>query len=138
MKASNFSTGLGDGSSPEHDKLVFEAEQYFRKLFDVREVRYEIPLEARSGFIIGYIDLYVTTTDGKQLVVEVKPAIDSFGALLRQLNTYKLHKARIDFDRRHDVFTFCIYTHDQQYAAQIESQGYICYPKPTKKKFKTK
>lgn len=73
-------------------------------------------------------------------VVEVKPIINSFGALLRQLNTYKSHieRRRVDISHKHEVFIFCVYTHDQQYATQIESQGYVCYPKAIKKKSKTK
>lgn len=137
MKPNDFTNKLGEGSSPEHDKLVFEAEAYFRKLFKVVEVSYEVPI-ASSGFITGYVDLYIVTSEGKRFVVEFKPTIDSFGALLRQLNTYKLHKDLIDSKNRHAVFIFCVYTHDQQYAAQIESQGYACYPKPTKKKLETK
>lgn len=136
MKPNDFINKLGEGCSPEHDKLVFEAEAYFRKNFKVGSVSYEVPVGDR--FIIGYVDLYIVTLDGKRFIVEVKPVIESFGALLRQLNTYKLHKDLIDFKHRHDVFTFCVYTHDQRYATQIESQGYVCYPKPTKKKFKTK
>lgn len=137
MKANDFINKLGEGFSPEHDKLVFEAEVYFRKIFKVLEVSYEVPVSS-NGFIIGYVDLYIVTADYKRIVVEVKPTVDSFGALLRQLNTYKLHKDLIDPKYRHEVYTFYVYTHDQQYAVQIESQGYTCYPKPIKKKSKTK
>lgn len=144
MKASD--TKLSDGHSPEHDALVFEAEAYFRKIFKVVKVSYEVPIADRgSSYIVGYVDLCVEVEviyeDEYSLrcyAVEVKPKIDSFGALLRQLNTYKHNVRRLGSDQVRGEVVFCVYTHDQKYAPQIESQGYVCYPKPIKKKSKTK
>lgn len=132
MKANDsISSKFNDGCTPEHDALVFEAEAYFRKIFKVTKVSYEVPVLAGNGFVVGYIDILVEV-DYFKYAVEVKPAINSFGALIRQLNTYSLNGRRLGNP------VFCVYTHDQEYTAQIESQGYVCYPKPTKKKSKTK
>jgi len=136
MKKQNDFFNLGEGFSPEHDQLVFEAEAYFKKQFNVSKVSYEVPLIARNNFIVGYVDLLIETTykskidkcnyAGCSLVVEVKPTIGSFGALLRQLNTYKLHLNRINKPE------ICVYSNDTRFSAQLESQGYIQYFKGKK------
>ena len=146
MKNKNdFAINLGEGFSPEHDELVFEAEAYFKKNFKVNDVKYELPVEAKNKFIIGYIDLIIIVEEEikgidefgkkvkwrkyKKYAIEVKPAINSFGALLRQLNTYKLQYALRDYE-------LCVYSNDKRYMVQLESQGYKQFPTALKTKAK--
>lgn len=49
-----------------------------------------------------------------KIVIEVKPYIDSFGAVLRQLNTYKIHRPGYDF---------YLFTIDERFKEAFESQG---------------
>lgn len=65
-------------------------------------------------------------------LIEVKPYIDSFGAVLRQLNTYKsnVHGLR----KRYDIMDFYLFTIDDRFKEAFESQGIqVLLPPKTKK-----
>ena len=70
------------------------------------KIQSEVPLQAQNGFINGYADLIIRKENIKNVeqiygnrymydyswfscLIEIKPYIDSFGAVLRQLNSYK-------------------------------------------------
>lgn len=60
-------------------------------------------------------------------LIEVKPYIDSFGAVLRQINSYKrFYNKRISLSKRGWINTkFCLFTFDKRFDKQFESQGII-------------
>ena len=61
---------------------------------------------------------YVREKYNAHCLIEVKPYIDSFGAVLRQIKSYK------EFYERHDTI-FCLFTFDKRFDKQFESQGII-------------
>ena len=76
-------------------------------------------------FIAGYADLkitgeYVSEIGGHRYlinhVIEVKPKIESFGAVLRQINSYKKF-----INNRHTQYY--IFTLDSRFDSQFENQG---------------
>ena len=90
----------------------------------------EVPLKSNPNFIAGYADLMVfdmTNLEGEyvklhQSLIEVKPYIDSFGAVMRQLNSYKSYV---------ENFTnICLFTLDIRFDKQFASQGVIVLHPP--------
>ena len=83
----------------------------------------EVPIMSSPTFIAGYADLKIT---GKYLseiggyrylinhVIEVKPTIESFGAVLRQVNSYKRFMNGVNH--------YYIFTLDSRFDSQFESQ----------------
>ena len=92
----------------------------------------EKPIMSSSTFIAGYADLIVTPiysyfrekniveteVSNYSCLIEVKPYIDSFGAVLRQVKSYgKFWK------RNSRTKILAIFTLDNRFDAQFESQG---------------
>ena len=84
----------------------------------------EVPIMSSPTFIAGYADLKITgryhDRYGDLLkshhVIEVKPKIESFGAVLRQINSYKKF-----INNRHTQYY--IFTLDSRFDSQFENQG---------------
>jgi len=61
---------------------------------------------------------------GCNCLIEVKPYIDSFGAVLRQINSYKrFYNQRIYVGNHRYDTKFCLFTFDTRFDKQFESQG---------------
>lgn len=104
------------------------------KYFDFSDdisIKTEVPIHASNGFIIGYWDVVVLIGDGIKkhesvgssfilskygecFFIEVKPKIDSFGKVMRQLNTYR--------DRYRDP-KIILRTDDLRFKEAFEGQG---------------
>ena len=90
------------------------------------DVDSEVPIMSSKTFIAGYADLivkpiYTYKHKGKThhtylryALIEVKPYIDSFGAVLRQIKSYK---------RFSHYDTYILFTLDSRFDTQFESQG---------------
>ena len=66
-------------------------------------------------------DYYTYKTNNIKCLIEVKPYIDSFGAVLRQINSYKsFWKPKTYSD---ELKCICLFTFDNQFDKQFESQG---------------
>lgn len=100
-----------DLKTPEHDEMILWLlqEDNLRKLLrkdkdiEIKEIKTEVPVIAGSNhYIMGYIDLVVrvnwmeTDLEGNRkiadtfvLYYEIKPKIDNFGAIVRQINKYR-------------------------------------------------
>jgi hypothetical protein len=90
-------------TTPKHDELVLmllNKEYCFRKFDVLKEIPpgrniniySEVPIThpRQPNFIIGYWDVVISLEySGEVCFIECKPSIDSFGATLRQLNTYR-------------------------------------------------
>ena len=86
----------------------------------------EVPIMSSPTFIAGYADLQITgryvcedlawRDIYRNYVIEVKPKIESFGAVLRQVNSYKRF---INSSNNH----YYIFTLDSRFDSQFESQG---------------
>lgn len=76
-----------------------------------------LSLEIGSSYIVGKEkhELY------QSVLVEVKPYIDSFGAVLRQIKSY------MSFS---DYNVYCLFTSDNRFDSQFESQGIIVLHPP--------
>lgn len=82
----------------------------------------ELPIMSSSTFIAGYVDVAVLIKYGEYKpiahLIEVKPTIDSFGAVLRQIKSY--HK----FGQKSFMDVKCyLFTLDNRFDAQFKSQG---------------
>ena len=104
------------------DNVIKPGETY--SLADI-SVLSEVPIMSSPTFIAGYADLkitgkYVSEIGGYRYfinhVIEVKPKIESFGAVLRQINSYK--KFMNNVDNHYYIFTL-----DSRFDSQFESQG---------------
>ena len=99
----------------------------------------EVPVMSSKTFIAGYLDLLIElrywcnddsalnyTTRGRYIThkIEVKPYIDSFGAVLRQIKSYQKFSPSGDFY----LFTF-----DDRFDAQFKSQGITMLHPPISK-----
>lgn len=73
---------------------------------------------------LQYGNKYVGENYGCNCLIEVKPYIDSFGAVLRQINSYKrfYNKRTILHEKRVNT-TFCLFTFDKRFDKQFASQG---------------
>jgi len=81
---------------------------------NIGEIRCEVPIrDGKSLFIIGFWDIYLPKF---VMGIEVKPYIDSFGKVLRQLNLYRAYP--------HNCTTI-LFTKDLRFKEAFESQGII-------------
>ena len=104
------------------DNVIKPGETYSLKDISVLS---EVPIMSSPTFIAGYADLkitgkYVSEIGGHRYfinhVIEVKPKIESFGAVLRQVNSYK--KFMKNANNHYYIFTL-----DYRFDSQFESQG---------------
>ena len=104
------------------DNVIKPGETYSLKDISVLS---EVPIMSSPTFIAGYADLkitgkYVSEIGGYRYfinhVIEVKPKIESFGAVLRQVNSYK--KFMKNANNHYYIFTL-----DSRFDSQFESQG---------------
>ena len=104
--------------------VIAGGEKY--SLADIR-VLSEVPIMSSRTFIAGYADLKITGRYEcesapchrdifRSHVIEVKPKIESFGAVLRQINSYK--KFMDNVNNHYYIFTL-----DSRFDSQFESQG---------------
>ena len=107
-------------------------------VFNTSEVKSEFPVMSSPTFLAGYVDIVIigkyalTKEDWSRLkktrvvksswcdtkiehYIEVKPYIDSFGAVLRQINSYKRFKS--------DNGEWYLFTLDNRFDSHFESQG---------------
>ena len=132
----NFKTSM-------HKKDYWENDLYYT-LKNIKVIT-EVPIYANKNFIGGYADLiyrgfYDVHTilkngddDGvhetfESKLIEVKPYIDSFGAVLRQINSYKtMIEEATQYNNLSRLNTrieeYYIFTLDDRFDAQFESQG---------------
>ena len=95
----------------------------------------ELPIMSSKTFIAGYADLAFVGSylinDQEAVkpyyysiyhIVEVKPYIDSFGAVLRQINSYKQFRQNNRKPNEKDE-CYYIFTFDNRFDNQFESQG---------------
>lgn len=125
-------------STPKHDELVLSLlnEEKIRLLLNIPDDG-EHPIKILSeypigkGFIIGYWDVLVLTSFHTEFQIsgvgiEIKPTIDSFGKVLRQLNTYR---NSITYFKPYDRYVpveirvIYLYTPDVRFKDAFESQG---------------
>lgn len=131
----NFKTSM-------HKKDYWESDLYYT-LKNIKVIT-EVPIYANKNFIGGYADLiyrgfYDVHTilkngddDGvhetfESKLIEVKPYIDSFGAVLRQINSYKkMIEEATQYNSSSRLNThieeYYIFTLDDRFDAQFESQ----------------
>ena len=126
--------------TPKHDAMVLwlmDKDNYsqclnFDNVIKVGEKKYsltetivssEVPIMSSPTFIAGYADLKITgrydycyDNIRKYHIIEVKPKIESFGAVLRQINSYK--KFINNMHTQYYIFTL-----DSRFDSQFESQG---------------
>jgi hypothetical protein len=97
------------------------------------DIQSEVPIiTGHNDFIVGYWDIVLTieaksrikdyiilkrNSDPKQIFIEVKPRIDSFGKVLRQLNTYKQHQ------KLSGSQYIALFTEDTTFQDAFEKQG---------------
>jgi hypothetical protein len=97
------------------------------------DIQSEVPIVTGGNkFIVGYWDIIVTitpkhrtkdhieyqrATTAKRLFIEAKPVIDSFGKVLRQLNTYREHQKMGASDY------IVLFTEDVTFQSAFENQG---------------
>lgn len=94
----------------------------------------ELPIMSSKTFLAGYIDLAII---GNYLIndsqcapyfysvyhmIEIKPRIDSFGAVLRQINSYKQFRSNQHIKNCYDA-GYYLFTLDSRFDSQFESQG---------------
>ncbi len=122
--------GIGDKqfATPKHDELVLillnkdYCKSKITTLANVNNAKFiiesEVPILTSNRFIIGYWDLVVTEVGWMpKAYIECEPYIESFGATLRQLNTYKEFLDRDGCDK---VYLF---TPDLRFKDAFESQN---------------
>lgn len=103
--------------------------------FDKIILKSELPIMSSKTFIAGYVDLAFVGSylinDQEAVkpyyysiyhIVEVKPYIDSFGAVLRQINSYKQFRQNNRKPNEKDE-CYYIFTFDNRFDNQFESQG---------------
>ena len=103
------------------DNVIKRGETYSLKDISVLS---EVPIMSSPTFIAGYADLKITGKYVSEMgyryfinhVIEVKPKIESFGAVLRQVNSYK--KFMNNVDNQYYIFTL-----DSRFDSQFDSQG---------------
>ena len=115
------------------------------------EIESEVPIYSNTNFTGGYADIIyfgiydveykypedkshfnrINTVKSKNKLIEVKPYIDSFGAVLRQIKTYRkfieeAHSTNYHNPCRLNKFVideYCIFTLDDRFDKQFKSQG---------------
>ena len=119
----------------------FEYNEYLNHKIGYKEVPHsfmglhvdsEQPIMSSPTFIAGYADLIVTPVyayrfedikgvmecDRHSCLIEIKPYIDSFGAVLRQVKSYEKFWKKTSWTKKLAIFTF-----DDRFDAQFKSQG---------------
>ena len=119
----------------QKDIQNFELEPFMK-------ISYEIPIVGYNKFIVGYWDIIVSfpteptiKIDGfttrahyikkfPKILIEAKPYIDSFGAVIRQINTYKQYLGSVCNDAwdSQEYPIVCLLTPDIRFKEQFESQ----------------
>ena len=123
----------------------------YYSLKDIK-VESEVPIYSNVNFTGGYPDIiyfgiydvkyrypedksyhnYDSVVKSKNKLIEVKPYIDSFGAVLRQIKTYKKfieearstnYRAPRQYLNNFSIDEYCIFTLDDRFDKQFESQG---------------
>lgn len=121
---------------------IIESEEYIGhgnyevvdKKYGGVKIQSEQPIMSSPTFIAGYADLIITPKYGYlrkdidkiiwgeesdfSCLIEIKPYIDSFGAVLRQLKSYQ----RFWIRSRKTTKKICLFTLDTRFDAQLESQ----------------
>ena len=95
----------------------------------------ELPIMSSKTFLAGYIDLAIIgnypINDSEcetpyfysvYHMIEIKPRIDSFGAVLRQINSYKQFRSNQHIKNYYDA-GYYLFTLDSRFDNQFESQG---------------
>lgn len=131
---------LMDNLYPYHSKIFNEIINE-RDVCDV-QISSEVPIMSSNTFIAGYGDIVVIPVvryidddydpprkiihkeKPLSVLIEVKPYIDSFGAVLRQLRTYGR------FWKHNSYQNMCLFTLDDRFDSQFESQGIIMLHPP--------
>jgi hypothetical protein len=115
-------------TTPQHDGMVIELlnRNKMKSIYSILdckidfkyvEILSEVPIKTHNNFIVGYWDIkYQNHNIGESIFIEVKPTIDSFGKVLRQLNTYR------NYENIHGCFVV-LYTTDIKFKDAFESQG---------------
>jgi hypothetical protein len=119
--------------------LIQISKDNIAKSIPALKIKTEVPLSARNGFLVGYLDVLLETPETEdviykikevvisnlkyellqtisinknELAIEVKPYVESFGKTQRQLNTYREYfKGKI-----------MLYTDDMRFKSVFESQ----------------
>lgn len=121
-----------DRKNPTHDEmqlwLLYNLKQIIKQLskldildedINIDGITLEVPVETQTKFIVGYLDaviLFTMKSSYFKLIVEIKTGIESFGDVLRQMNTYKSY-----IPERKNTF-FCILTQNDKNKQAFESQ----------------
>jgi hypothetical protein len=133
----------------KHWDIYFRGFPYLVDLYDVVGAEYQSIIEPReiticaespivsNNYIIGYWDVVIhkpiivprnfelKNNPILGIFIEVKPKIDSFGKVLRQLKTY------MQYLKGRESIKCCLYTPDTQYDAAFEGQGiHVVHPLP--------
>ena len=133
--------------TPEHDKWVFYLmnKENIKKLFpeittDKFNINCEQPILLTNGYyksVVGYWDIVVNfqiekihaqiidenKTEWKEnikhfIYIEIKPKIESFGSILRQIKKYKLYTNLTE-----GICQIILFTPDTTFNKEFESQG---------------
>lgn len=132
-------------ATPKHDELVltllnknYSKNKFKEFLDDIIDISSEVPITTKNGFIVGYWDIVIkgissfinNETGHKQqygvyLYIECKPNIDSFGKVLRQLNTYIQYNGDIVF--RNNTNKAILFTNDIRFKEAFESQNILVF-----------
>lgn len=106
-------------ATPKHDEMTISLLnlEYISKLLndEISEVFSEVPISSGNHFIVGYWDI-VARGNCHYYNIEVKPTINSFGKVLRQLKTYRFYQSYTEP---------ILYTTDTKFDKEFESQGII-------------
>jgi len=131
--------------TPAHDEMVLwllNKDNIKSLFFGYNGLNFEIisedPLTAENGFLVGYLDIVIKCIPyGDEPIplykyIEVKPAISSFGATLRQLKTY-IHYLKLKNMRwggYNKPIEMYLFTTDLRFKEAFESQGIkvLTYP----------
>lgn len=128
-----FGFNNSDLTTPKHDEIMLWLDENIeaiiaylfvdaksKKPSKVIEVIWEKPIQARSGFIIGFVDMLVRVQTTRRdynvnhdVCFEVKTKIPSLGEMIRQINMYRtVTKEAI----------FVIVAPDDRFKIQLERQ----------------
>ena len=123
----------GDLNFVEHIPQTIQTPRTKKEMEIVSEkLESELPIMSSSTFIAGYVDVAVLVkykgfglNNTTAHLIEVKPTIDSFGAVLRQIKSYR------KFGQRSFRHVKCyLFTLDDRFDAQFKSQGIIVLHPP--------
>ena len=116
--------------TPTHDAMVLylldkkNLEPILEDAFGSKRIigiESERPVSGYNGFINGYLD-FLINYGGNYLIIEVKPFVDSFGAVLRQIKSYERFVQQDGtIYTKHAIP--CLFTFDSRFDSQFKSQG---------------